>query len=64
MDAEGPRMDLEVRTRPTAGGLVVPAVIADAGDNAARCFLEFFTTNIENPNTRLAYVQAVAQFLR
>jgi integrase/recombinase XerD len=43
--------------------LTVPAIIADAGDNAVRRFLEFFTANIENPNTRAAYARAVAQFL-
>src|SRR4051794_26132978 len=44
--------------------LTVPALIADAGDQAARRFLEFFTANIRNRNTRAAYAQAVAQFLR
>jgi site-specific recombinase XerD len=44
--------------------LAVPPIIADAGDHAARRFLEFFTANIRNPNTRAAYAQAVAQFLR
>jgi integrase/recombinase XerD len=48
----------------TASALTVPAIIADAGDNAARRFLEFFTANIRNPNTRAAYAQAIAQFLR
>ena len=42
----------------------VPAIIADQGDNAARRFLEFFTANIRNANTRAAYAQAAAQFLR
>ena len=41
-----------------------PRTIADVGDEAARRFVEFFTANIENPNTRPAYAQAVAQFLR
>ena len=44
--------------------LTVPAVIADQGDSAARRFLEFFTPNIRNANTRAAYAQAVSQFLR
>ena len=52
-----------VKTTRTRGP-VVPALIADAGDGAARRFVEFFTANIANPNTRLAYAQAVAQFLR
>src|SRR3954469_14099149 len=55
-------MSGELIQRPT--GPVVPALIADAGEGAARRFFEFFTANIENPNTRLAYAQAVAQFLR
>jgi len=44
--------------------LTVPAIIADQGDSAARRFLEFFTANIRNANTRAAYAQAVSQFLR
>jgi site-specific recombinase XerD len=43
---------------------VLPALIAEAGDQAAKRFFEFFTANIRNPNTRAAYAQAVAQFLR
>src|SRR3954462_7411243 len=54
----------EVVKRTTTKGPLVPALIADAGDGAARRFFEFFTANIENENTRLAYPQAVAQFLR
>src|SRR4051812_32420611 len=52
---------------PAANGrqsLTVPAIIADAGDHAARRFLEFFTATIRNRNTRAAYAQAVGQFLR
>jgi site-specific recombinase XerD len=54
----------EIVRRTPGDGLTVPAIIADAGDGAARRFLEFFTVNIRNPNTRTAYAQAVAQFLR
>jgi site-specific recombinase XerD len=43
---------------------VVPALIGDAGDGAARRFVEFFTANIPNPNTRLAYAHTVGQFCR
>jgi site-specific recombinase XerD len=43
---------------------LVPALIADQGEHAARRFIEFFTANIRNRNTRAAYAQAVAQFLR
>jgi site-specific recombinase XerD len=44
------------------GSVVVPAVIAAAGDHAARRFLEFFAANIRNRNTRLAYYRAVCTF--
>ena len=63
MDASKPNTEL-ARVRPYASGLVVPALVADAGNGVARRFLEFFTANIPNPNTRLAYAQAVGQFLR
>jgi site-specific recombinase XerD len=42
--------------------LAVPAVIANAGDHAARRFLEFFAGQIRNKNTRLAYYRAVCHF--
>ena len=56
-------MSGELISRPTTG-FVVPALIADAGDQAARRFLEYFTANIRNKNTRAAYVHAVAEFTR
>jgi site-specific recombinase XerD len=40
-----------------------PALIAAAGESAKLRFLEFFTANIRNRNTRRAYAQAVAEFL-
>lgn len=43
--------------------LPVPAVIAREGEQAAMKFIEFFTANIRNPNTRAAYARAVWQFL-
>src|ERR1700730_1781381 len=42
--------------------LVVPAMIAEAGDRAARRFLDFFAASIENDNTRMAYYRAVCSF--
>lgn len=42
----------------------VPALIAGAGERAAWRFLEFFTVNIRNPNTRAAYAHAAGDFLR
>jgi hypothetical protein len=41
---------------------VVPALIADAGDLAAWRYVEFFTANIRNPNTRRAYARACTSF--
>lgn len=55
-------MSRDLVPRPTTGP-TVPALIGEAGDQAARRFLEFFTANIRNPNTRAAYAQAVARFL-
>ena len=49
--------------RPVGTGILVPTLIADLGDDAARRFLEFFTANIRNKNTRAAYARAVGQFL-
>lgn len=43
-------------------GSHVPAVINAAGEHAAYRFLEFFTAQIRNPNTRRAYVRAVGEF--
>jgi site-specific recombinase XerD len=41
---------------------LVPALIAAVGDQAAWRYLEFFTANIRNPNTRRAYARACHQF--
>ncbi len=43
---------------------LLPALIAGAGESAALRFLEFFTVNIRNPNTRAAYGRAAGAFLR
>jgi len=40
----------------------VPAIVAAAGEHAALRFLDFFTANIRNPNTRAAYGVAVRRF--
>ena len=42
--------------------LAVPAIIAIAGDHAARRFLEFFAASIRNRNTRMAYYRAACSF--
>ena len=45
-----------------AASIVVPRIIADAGETASRRFLEFFAATIRNKNTRVAYYRAVCQF--
>ncbi len=42
---------------------VVPRIVADAGPDACRRFVEFFTATIRNANTREAYARAVRNFL-
>jgi site-specific recombinase XerD len=42
--------------------MVVSAIIAEAGDQAARRFLEFFAATIRNKNARQAYYHAVVRF--
>src|SRR5471032_2222078 len=54
-------------SRPLTGGaahagIVVPRVIAEAGEKAARRFLEFFAATIRNKNTRQAYYHAAVRF--
>jgi integrase/recombinase XerD len=44
--------------------VTLPTLIERAGKPAARRFLEFFTVNIRNPNTRAAYGRAAGDFLR
>ncbi len=48
--------------RLARSGGVVPSIIADAGEHAARRFLEFFAATIRNKNTREAYYRAVCRF--
>ena len=42
--------------------LPIPALIASEGDAAAWRYIEFFTANIRNPNTRRAYFRACGRF--
>ncbi len=41
---------------------VVPAIVAVQGEAAAWRYIEFFTANIRNPNTRRAYARACGRF--
>jgi len=45
-------------TTLTDSSHLVPALIVDAGEPAAWRYVEFFTANIRNPNTRRAYARA------
>ena len=45
-----------------AGLETLPAAIAAAGPRTSERFIDFFTANIRNRNTRLAYAHAVRQF--
>ena len=47
---------------PAPPGLPVPALVAVLGDAAAWRYVEFFTANIRNPNTRRAYARACGRF--
>ena len=42
----------------------LPVTIRAAGPSAERRLLEFFTAEISNPNTRLAYAAAAGRFFR
>jgi site-specific recombinase XerD len=42
---------------------VVPALVAELGDEAAWRYIEFFTANIRNPNTHRAYFRGCNRFL-
>src|SRR5215210_3151608 len=51
-----------VLVEASAAPMIVPAMIADLGENAALRFIDFFTAHIRNPNTRAAYAVAVRSF--
>ena len=54
----------DARALARAGLQNFPAIVVDAGDDATRRFVEFFTAEIRNPNTRAAYARAVGRFLQ
>src|SRR5690348_4976111 len=56
-----PKRDQELTTGGAPG---VPVVVMAAGKKAALRFIEFFTANIRNPNTRRAYNRACCDFFR
>jgi site-specific recombinase XerD len=44
------------------GGAPIPGQVRAAGESARKRFIEFFTANIRNRNTRAAYLRAVSDF--
>lgn len=57
-------MTTPLAVRESMVGVAAPLIITNEGTQATRRFLEFFTANIRNPNTRLSYARAVGSFLR
>jgi site-specific recombinase XerD len=47
---------------PLPAAHLIPTLIAAAGDDASWRYVDFFTSNIRNPNTRRAYARACHQF--
>ena len=43
-----------------SGAPALPALVAAEGEQAATRYVEFFTAQIRNPNTRAAYARAAA----
>lgn len=56
------KTDIAIR-KTESGALALPNIISKEGATATERFIEFFTANIRNKNTRLAYAKAVALFL-
>ncbi len=54
---------VERSSRITPLSFTIPTIIANAGEKASRRFIEFFTANIRNRNTRQAYAHAIGRFL-
>src|SRR5436190_10269307 len=62
-DGNGLRKNKElVLAGASTSPLIVPAMIAELGENATLRFIDFFTAHIRNPNTRAAYAVAVRSF--
>lgn len=63
MDAEIVLVQSDAGALAPGGWARLPTIIVAEGEKTAKRFLEFFTANIENPNTRAAYARAVGYFL-
>jgi site-specific recombinase XerD len=49
-------------TTPLPAATLIPVLIANEGERASWRYVDFFTSNIRNPNTRRAYGRACHQF--
>lgn len=47
---------------PVAGGVLVPALVQQAGERASEAFFQFFAAQIPNANTRENYMRDVSRF--
>jgi Site-specific recombinase XerD len=56
-------IDQRLATHRPGSSFLLPPAIAEMGERAGRAFVEFFTAQIRNPNTRAAYGRNVARFL-
>ena len=57
------RLSPAVTTVLAEQNFIVPILVAELGDAAAWRYVEFFTSNVRNPNTRRAYARACTRFL-
>jgi site-specific recombinase XerD len=57
-----PAVFLNTALATTSDTYIVPMLIANEGNAAGWRYVEFFTANINNPNTRRAYARACARF--
>src|ERR1700748_3645059 len=62
MTSQLPAVFLNTAIATTTETTIVPALIAIEGDSAGWRYVEFFTANIRNPNTRRAYARACSRF--
>jgi len=62
--SDAAQVHLPALTSEPSGGFVVPAIVADTHRDAGERFVEYFAATIRNPNTRAAYMNAVADFLQ
>jgi site-specific recombinase XerD len=54
---------LTARPSVSTSSFLLPRAIDDLGEDARKAFIEFFTAQIRNPNTREAYLRNAVRFL-